>query len=111
MTNRWSTLSITSMLAIAFSSPALPQSQSLEGLWRSQYETVYRLISRDREIIGVFEKPNAAQANAGIKPGDLAFKGDFITNVLTGTYFQRAPLEVQDICPEFKIIDSAIQWE
>ena len=95
----------------ALSNPVYSQTSTIEGLWRAQSETVYRFVQRERYVVGTYEVPNAAQIAAGIKRGDLALKGDYISNVLVGTYYQRAPLAIQNICSEFEIIDSPIHWE
>lgn len=85
--------------------------QTLDGLWKSQSGTIYNIRMTGALIVGTYEVPNAAQIAAGIQKGDLAIKGSFIPNVLTGTYYQRAPLKIQELCPEFKVIDTPIQWE
>lgn len=92
-----------------FASPV--RSQTLAGLWRSQSGTVYQFSDSYPGVVAVYEQPNPAQVAAGIQSGDLALTGTFISNVLVGTYYQRAPLDVQGVCPQFKIIDSPIQWE
>jgi hypothetical protein len=86
-------------------------SQTLDGMWRSKSGTVYRFSESYPGVVATYEQPNPAQAAAGIQPGDLALKGNYISNVLVGTFYQRAPLDVQAACPQFKIIDSPIQWE
>jgi hypothetical protein len=86
-------------------------SQTLEGMWRSQSGTVYRFAESYPGVVATYEQPNPAQVAAGIQPGDLALKGNYISNVLIGTFYQRAPLAVQEACPQFKIIDTPIQWE
>lgn len=104
-------LFLAGTLSVALTATASGQVPVLDGLWKSQSGAVYRLVQRGNAVVVTYEIPNVAQEAAGIVKGDLALKGDFIAGVLTGTYYQRAPLAVQEACPEFKIIDGPVQWE
>ncbi|MBA3446110.1 MAG: hypothetical protein H0T56_00600 [Pseudaminobacter sp.] len=103
---RWSFL-FASTVAAALGTPAFSKEPVIDGFWKSQSGAVYRLIQTEDKVVGTYEIPNAAQTAAGIVKGDLALKGDFIADVLSATCYQRAPLPVQEMCPEFKIIDGA----
>ena len=108
---RWSLLVLAGTFVVAAANAGSSQAPTIEGLWKARTQTVYRFVQRGSFVVATYEIPNAAQTAAGIVTGDLALKGSFIANVLSGTYYQRAPLAVQETCPEFKIIDGPVQWE
>ncbi|TIS62072.1 hypothetical protein [Mesorhizobium sp.] len=105
------TLVLVGALCAVFAMSELSRAQTIEGLWQSQSKAVYRFVQRGVSVLATYEVPNKEQMDAGIKAGDLALKGDFVPDVLVATYYQRAPQPVQDVCPEFKIIDHEIQWK
>jgi hypothetical protein len=92
-------------------SPSWSQEPMLDGLWNSPSGAIYRFTQIGGHVVATYDVPSKAQVAAGIKQGDLALKGTYIDNVLTGTYYQRAPLEIQATCPEHQIIDVPVQWE
>lgn len=102
---------IISLVFLLITGLHFANAQTLDGLWKSQSGTIYSIRVTGASVVGTYEVPNASQIAAGILKGDLAIKGTFIPNVLTGTYYQRAPLKIQELCPEFKVIDTPIQWE
>lgn len=110
MMSRYCIAIILSMISCVIV-PETVRAQALDGLWEAQSGTVYRIISKGASIVGTYEIPNSAQTAAGIKKDDLALKGNYIDNVVVGVYYQRAPLIIQEKCPEYKVIDSPIQWE
>ena len=104
-------LFFAAMLSAALTTTASGQMPELDGLWKSQSGAVYRLVHRGDVVVVTYEIPSAGQEAAGIAKGDLALKGEFIAGVLSCTFYQRAPLALQQTCPEFKIIDGPVQWE
>lgn len=84
---------------------------TLDGLWRSSSGAVYRYVQRGETVVATYEVLIEGQVAAGIKKGDLALKGTYVDNVLSATYYQRAPLQIQAMCPEHQIIDLPVAWE
>lgn len=84
---------------------------TLDGLWRSSSGAVYRYAQRGETVVATYEVLIEGQVAAGIKKGDLSLKGTYVDNVLSATFYQRAPLHIQAMCPEHQIIDLPVAWE
>jgi hypothetical protein len=80
--------------------PVYPSSAfDLTGFWTSASGTVYLFAQKDRTVLATYASPNPAQVATGIKPGDIAFVGDVVGQVLSGQLNQRFPLDNRDHCP------------
>jgi hypothetical protein len=80
--------------------PVLPVAAfDLTGDWTSGSGSIYHFVQKDRNVIATYASPNAGQAATGVKPGDVAFVGDVLGKVVSGTFHQRAPLQDRERCP------------
>ncbi len=110
MRNHW-LLVVSGLLLAAPSSQSFAADPTLDGLWRSSAGAVYRYVQRGKTVVATYEVLNEGQIAAGIKKGDLSLKGTYVDNVLMATFYQRAPVAIQQLCPEHQVIDLPVAWE
>lgn len=74
----------------------------LTGTWGSgsgEGRAEYKFLRANEYWIALHSKLNKDQKAAGIKEGDLAFKGTLLNKILAGTFFQSFSLVDQEKCP------------
>ena len=71
----------------------------LSGYWISGSGAVYQFIQKGNDVIATFEKPNQAQSDGGVKPGDVAFTGKVTGSIVAGLFHQRFPTSLREKCP------------
>jgi hypothetical protein len=80
--------------------PAIPADAfDLTGYWTSGNGSVYLFAHKDSNVIATYATPNPTQQSTGVKAGDVAFVGDVVGHVISGTFHQRLPLQDRDRCP------------
>jgi len=75
------------------------QAGDVVGYWKSETGATYRFLHEGDYLIALYEQPNDTQTAAGIKSGDLAYKGTIIDKVASGTFYQYFPIENKKTCP------------
>lgn len=76
---------------------------NIEGIYETESGAVYKLTKETDSYILLYWEPNARQIKSGIKKGDTAFKGNMLSNILSGIFFQYYSLKIKELCPS--------QWE
>ncbi len=103
-------LVLACFLLTVLPSAAFAEGPMLDGLWQSDTGAVYRYVQRGDTVVAIYEVLTEGQVAAGIKKGDLSLKGTYVDNVLSATFYQRAPVVIQTQCPEHQIIDLPVSW-
>ncbi|MGX9431166.1 MULTISPECIES: hypothetical protein [Bradyrhizobium] len=70
----------------------------LSGKWESDSGAIYSFSQIDQNISAVYDLPDDEQLASGIKPGDIAFSGTVIGNILSGVFYQRFSSDETPAC-------------
>ena len=74
----------------------------ITGYWKTGSGAVYQFLIERNHIIALYHEPSKSQIDAGIKAGDLAYKGTIVNKVLAGSFYQAFALEDQKKCPSYR---------
>jgi hypothetical protein len=70
----------------------------LTGKWESESGAIYSFSHIDENISAVYDAPNDDQLASGFKPGDIAFSGTVVGNIVSGVFYQRLSVDEVPAC-------------